>query len=164
MTNTYGTFFTPDLAINAGTGTDTVKLANPGTGGFLFDLSAGNTFVENIDLSQNGLSDPPLYPQPLPDPNDPDAYVPPAPRPNLLIGGPGKNIIRGDAGPDTILPKGGGDVVYGGGYDDTIVSSGDYVRDVVSCGAGTQDTVTAEWIDTIWSDCEHTTRTKFAGL
>lgn len=31
-----------------------------------------------------------------------------------MIGGAGANTIRGDAGPDVILPKGGRDQVYGG--------------------------------------------------
>lgn len=158
VTNSYGSFATPDVTLDGGSGIDTLKADTSGTGFLMFDLSSCACLVENVDLSKRSLDAPPQYPPPAVDPSDP--FPPAPPRPNLLIGGPGKNVLRGDAGPDIIIPKGGGDYVFGGGYDDTIVTAGDALRDVVSCGPGTHDRVSAEWVDTIWTDCEHTTRAK----
>lgn len=68
---------TASAALNAGPGTDTVKSSAYDTGGFFYDLTNCACFAESIDLSADGLRNPPA------DPNVPaDPSVPPPPVPH----------------------------------------------------------------------------------
>jgi hypothetical protein len=59
--------------------------------------------------------------------------------PNLLVGGPGSDVVRAGAGSDRVVVQGDG-------------------RDRVSCGAG-RDVVTADRGDVVAADCEVVSRT-----
>jgi Ca2+-binding RTX toxin-like protein len=95
---------------------------------------------------------------------------------NTLFGGPGNDRLVGGFGRDTLNGGPGADTITGGGSIDTIVGGpgrdsiqagggGDVIRardgdrDVVACGAngfgrGGRDTVFADRIDSVASDCE----------
>ena len=65
--------------------------------------------------------------------------------------------ISGGAGNDVLAGNPLSNFFWGLAGDDTIVVSGDGVTDYVSCGTGT-DTVTADTVDEIATDCENVTR------
>ena len=64
--------------------------------------------------------------------------------------------MAGDAGNDTIIGGPGNDVLRGGSGDDTIKAH-DGVEDRIYCGKG-NDTVSADKVDKVSTDCEHVTR------
>ncbi|HEX9236480.1 MAG TPA: hypothetical protein VF972_09395, partial [Actinomycetota bacterium] len=69
-----------------------------------------------------------------------------------LFGGPGNDPLKGSAGDDRLVGGPGGDSLDGGDGNDTL-NSRDGVADTDTCGAGL-DTVRADSMDTIASDCE----------
>ena len=75
---------------------------------------------------------------------------------NVLGGSPRTDVICGLDGKDRIRPGGGRDRVYAG-PDADVVSVRDGRRDVVSCGSGL-DSITADAIDRVASDCERVER------
>jgi hypothetical protein len=78
-----------------------------------------------------------------------------------VIGGPGPDVITGDAGANSLTGAGGADVLDGGGGDDSInatlqamhASGGPDGSDTVICGAGNDDVV-ADENDKARVDCE----------
>ena len=75
---------------------------------------------------------------------------------DVVNGGKGNDHVGGGAGNDTVIGGPGGDVLRGGSGDDTIMAR-DGVEDRIYCGKG-NDTVTADKVDKVSSDCEHVTR------
>jgi hypothetical protein len=70
-----------------------------------------------------------------------------------IDGGSGDDNINGGESDDTIIGGPGTDRIVGGNDDDTIdVRDGE--RDVVTCGTGNEDGVTADPVDSVASDCE----------
>ena len=70
-----------------------------------------------------------------------------------IDGGSGNDNIDGGESDDTIVGGPGEDRIVGGNDDDTInVRDGE--RDVVSCGTGNEDGVTADPVDSVAGDCE----------
>ena len=70
-----------------------------------------------------------------------------------IDGGSGNDNIDGGESDDTIVGGPGTDHIAGGNDDDTInVRDGE--RDVVSCGTGNEDGVTADPVDSVAGDCE----------
>lgn len=80
---------------------------------------------------------------------------------DTLNGGPGADSLNGGLGNDALTGGPGNDTLDGGGGADTLrgnagkdtIKARDGVRDVISCGAGA-DTVTADLLDSVASDCE----------
>ena len=80
---------------------------------------------------------------------------------NVLMGGGGDDRLSGGAGADVLLGGAGNDRIDGGpGRDrlsgqggDDIIRARDATQDVISCGPG-RDTVIADRLDRIASDCE----------
>jgi Ca2+-binding RTX toxin-like protein len=92
-----------------------------------------------------------------------------------INGGGGADLVRGDLGSDELSDGRGQDTVYGGAGVDNLIGYGDTsvdyfyggggddtvqsrdvpaVKDVVSCGVGT-DTVYADKADVVSDNCEH---------
>ncbi len=69
-----------------------------------------------------------------------------------LNGGPGNDVLTGGLGNDLLDGGGGADNLRGDAGRDTIKAR-DGVRDVISCGGGA-DTVIADLLDTVATDCE----------
>ena len=100
-------------------------------------------------------------------------------KPEVLVGGPGGNYIRGAGGGDAIYGLGGDDILFGdegndqvwggrgndvlyggrgqdvlvGRWDDDRIYSRDGERDFIHCGAG-RDTVIADFRDQIDLTCD----------
>jgi len=78
-----------------------------------------------------------------------------------IIGGAGSDRLLGGAGTDRLLAGAGSDQLVGGagtdGFDggagSDMISARDRERDAISCGVG-RDTVTADLIDVVSSNCE----------
>ena len=77
--------------------------------------------------------------------------------PGTFLGTPGSNVIRGSDEADVIDPRAGNDLVFADGGDDAI-DLRDGFADRVACGVGA-DTVQADTLDDVASDCETVTRT-----
>ena len=77
-------------------------------------------------------------------------------RANLLSGSPRADVICGLDGADRIRPGADRDRVYAGPNADFVLVR-DGQRDIVSCGSGL-DSVTADDIDRVASDCERVER------
>jgi hypothetical protein len=75
---------------------------------------------------------------------------------DTLVGSAGPNQLVGAAGNDDITGGGGPDQLDGAGDSDTIRAR-DREVDTVTCGPG-DDTVLADWNDTVAADCEHVDR------
>jgi hypothetical protein len=84
---------------------------------------------------------------------------------DTLIGGPGEDILHGGPGDDTLLGGGDNDILDGGSGHDHIDGEGggdtiyavDGQRDWITCGKNSyfrRDTVYADRIDVVASDCE----------
>jgi Ca2+-binding RTX toxin-like protein len=75
---------------------------------------------------------------------------------DALAGSAGDDTLRGSTGNDTLNGGSGGDLIEGGSGKDTIRAR-DGERDRISCGTG-RDTVAADRIDKVASDCERVRR------
>src|SRR3954468_24441294 len=78
-----------------------------------------------------------------------------------LAGSDASNVISAGTGPATITGGGGSDTLNGGAAADTIDARDGYA-DRVTCNAGV-DTVKADQLDQVASDCETVTREPFVG-
>jgi hypothetical protein len=78
-----------------------------------------------------------------------------------LSGGEGNDAVDGSGGDDVLSGDQGSDTLAGGLGSDRIAAR-DGEADSVSCGAG-DDTVDADTLDQLTSDCENVTRTATAG-
>lgn len=76
---------------------------------------------------------------------------------DTLDGLGGNDLLRGLGGPDLIDGGGGRDLIRAGAGNDLVVAEGDGAPDDVSCSTGT-DTVTADLVDAVASDCETVSR------
>ncbi len=80
---------------------------------------------------------------------------------DTLNGGPGADTLNGGLGNDVLTGGPGNDVLDGGGGADNLrgnagqdtIKARDGVHDVISCGSGA-DTVIADLLDTVATDCE----------
>jgi hypothetical protein len=69
----------------------------------------------------------------------------------------GNDAIAGLGGPDVIDGGAGRDTVRAGAGNDTVIAEGDGIPDDVACSTGI-DTVTADLVDAVASDCETVSR------
>lgn len=148
-TTPYGRFHPwdyPASVIDAGTGTDTLKVRPftgdnfpifpDGMGPITFSLREADTGLEILDASA------PRYEE--------DGITPER---NLLIGGDEYGVFRGGPGKDVILPGRRADWVSAGAGIDMIISD-DGAVDHIACGAG-GDYIRADKIDLLYrGDCE----------
>ena len=74
------------------------------------------------------------------------------PAATTVVGSDGPNELTADDGDDTLVGKGGSDILNAYGGNDTIDARDGFV-DRVHCGGGS-DTVTADTLDLVDSDCE----------
>ena len=72
---------------------------------------------------------------------------------DTISGRGGKDVILAGAGPDSVVAGAGRDSVDAGAGNDLVAIEYDGARDTVRCGRGL-DTVTADLVDTVATDCE----------